>query len=370
MSQQQQQQKQRQQLDEIQSTNILRNLLRISVSEICYLRHLFPSDLFISSVYAGIRVKRLSPPAHDDACRILQWVEDGICEALSQKYLDAMVMEISHAVDASNVIETYVYRVDYANGSIEVNDTKCTANDAREQAVQLMRNLIKVTNALPSLPPDRLISMKLRFTRETPTNWVPKHFKRIEFETNVDEFDYSFGSISTGYHRIHVHMSKDDTADSQETCIEADHALQYLSKHSTIRATEMSQTDAEELVQSGVLRRSAQHSNIYDVAAYDPVLYQNAVYETHGHHRIAMTISDLAKALQVHEKLAETILLRMEVENLSKREGFGTTFRLLHQEEKYLRQLLQHTKRRRQVMEWGSASPIVQVNKKIRTLNF
>ena len=169
---------------------------------------------------------------------------------------------------------------------------------------------------------------------------------------------------------MHVQMNKDDTTDSQETCVEAEQALHYLSKQSTIRATELSPTDAKELVQCGVLRRSTQHSNLYDVAAYDPVLYQNAVYETHGHHRTSMTIGDLARTLKVHEKLAESILLRMEVEKLSERDALSSTFRLLHHEDKYLRQLLQHTKRRRQVMEWGSASPIIQVNKKMRTLNF
>ena len=85
-----------------QSFVLVKNMIRISVSSICYIRNLFPAECFSSKDYAGISVRQLesAEPGPDgelrvknkDAFMITQWLEKGVFDAIEKRY----VTKLSH----------------------------------------------------------------------------------------------------------------------------------------------------------------------------------------------------------------------------------------------------------------------------------
>ena len=79
-----------------QSFVLVKNMIRISVSSICYIRNLFPAECFSSKDYAGISVRQLesAEPGPDgelrvknkDAFMITQWLEKGVFDAIEKRY--------------------------------------------------------------------------------------------------------------------------------------------------------------------------------------------------------------------------------------------------------------------------------------------
>ena len=93
-------QQQRQSTDVINSTQsfvLVKNMIRISISSICYIRNLFPAECFSSKEYAGISVRQLesAEPGPDgelrvknkDAFMITQWLEKGVFDSIERKYV-------------------------------------------------------------------------------------------------------------------------------------------------------------------------------------------------------------------------------------------------------------------------------------------
>ena len=92
------------------SLSLMKNLVRASISEVCYLRNLFPSDCFRASAFGNTTIRALVPRELDaegkptgpiinmDAARVVAW-EDAAFEALSEGYLRALVLSIYSAED-------------------------------------------------------------------------------------------------------------------------------------------------------------------------------------------------------------------------------------------------------------------------------
>ncbi|CAK4755684.1 unnamed protein product [Aphanomyces euteiches] len=111
-------------ITETQSISVIKNMIRVSVSEICYLRNLFPEEVFKERVYADMHIKCLAPvegsrdPVMRDAYCVTQWLEAGMFEAMDKKYLAQSVFCI-YAVGKNktpeNLLESYTYKFKNSN---------------------------------------------------------------------------------------------------------------------------------------------------------------------------------------------------------------------------------------------------------------
>ncbi|DAZ99122.1 TPA: hypothetical protein N0F65_008427 [Lagenidium giganteum] len=204
--------------------------IRVSVSEICYLRStlysncfdvdavgltihalqdLFPPDLFKERVYADMQIKCLAPtkdlstPDTENAWLVTQWLEEGgkkhqklggqflsveitrghimaVFEALNKKYLEALMLGV-YALRPGNepgkLLESYTYNIQHGeSGGTQLTTSfageipiKYTAENVKDQAIQLIRSLVSITTNLDPLPPNRLITMKLTFNSKNPS---------------------------------------------------------------------------------------------------------------------------------------------------------------------------------------------------------
>ena len=78
-----------------QSLVLVKNMIRISISSICFIRNLFPQSCFSSRDYAGINVRQLESAKegpdgeliihNKDSFMITQWLEKGVFDAIEKK---------------------------------------------------------------------------------------------------------------------------------------------------------------------------------------------------------------------------------------------------------------------------------------------
>jgi hypothetical protein len=107
-------------LSAAQSVAMLKNLVRASVGEICFLRNLFPSDVFRTvSFGSNTNVRALCPRQlgpdgkptgvvlSEAAAALAQWVESAL-DALEKGYLRSIMFSIFTASEPHELLESYV----------------------------------------------------------------------------------------------------------------------------------------------------------------------------------------------------------------------------------------------------------------------
>ncbi|RHY24007.1 hypothetical protein DYB28_007133 [Aphanomyces astaci] len=203
-------------ITETQSLNVIKNLIRVSISEICYLRSriyyghtmlefmfydvvdLFPDEVFKERVYADMHIKCLAPQENSrdqsmqDAYSITEWLEAGAFDAMEKKYLlqlEFCIYALGKNKTPQNLLECYTYKIkETSNGSTFSTSFTGTQNidshpeKVKTQAVQMIRNLVSITNTLEPLPKSRYITMKLSYnvaekaaqTTKTPGKKTPQ----------------------------------------------------------------------------------------------------------------------------------------------------------------------------------------------------
>jgi hypothetical protein len=127
-------------------------------------------------------------------------LEQGVFDALSKRYLRAVVFAISIPTPPASlscsaatdkrggenahekVIETYQWKIGYTDdGEVTLNASRIarTKADLKAQAISLIRALLMFTHTLESLPCHRTLSLKLLYYDErTPPAYEPPFFQR------------------------------------------------------------------------------------------------------------------------------------------------------------------------------------------------
>lgn len=214
---------------EIQSVTLIRNILRSSISSISYLRYLFPEDNFTDTNLAGLKIKSLVPNSNPEIEAITNWLEKGAFDALQKHYLRALIFSIfSEPNNPSSLIESYTFKFTYpeAGGvgmdliaSAKGNKDKEISYMSKDQIQQswctMIRTLITLSHALPPLPSERFLSMRLYYYDDlTPPEYEPPYFSNAkdtpnyEFIADAESIDIG-SSVSTKYHSVSLRL---DTA--------------------------------------------------------------------------------------------------------------------------------------------------------------
>jgi len=135
-------------VNETQSLALMRNMLRLSISTICYTRNLFPKECFTEKPYGDAELPtiyqlesaRLGSDGqltilNDDAFLLTQWLEKGVFDALQKRYLKSMTFAILDEKD--KLSETYTFQVGYTEDNCE--NTSVTLNGC-----QITKDTLKV----------------------------------------------------------------------------------------------------------------------------------------------------------------------------------------------------------------------------------
>ncbi|KAJ7010051.1 meiosis-specific protein ASY1-like isoform X5 [Populus alba x Populus x berolinensis] len=154
---------------------LTRNLLRIAIFNISYIRGLFPEKYF-----------------NDKSVPAL-----GVYDALQKKYLKTLLFCVCKTIDG-RMIEEYTFSFSYSNNesqevSMNINRTgnkkqggtfKCnstteiTPNQMRSSACKMVRTLVQLMRTLDKMPEERTILMKLLYYDDvTPADYEPPFFR-------------------------------------------------------------------------------------------------------------------------------------------------------------------------------------------------
>eukprot|EP01135_Chromosphaera_perkinsii_P004811 Nk52_evm42s296 gene=Nk52_evmTU42s296 len=205
-----------------QSLNLVKNLLKTTISNISYLRNLFPEDTFHDRGLEGLQLKVLKRGNCPGADLLMNWMEKGCFDALQKHYLREIVLGISTDPEAKNsVMETYTFKFAYNKNEGEMEITLLsqknqlaktkTKTEIKKATVQMLRTLIVLTQTLKPLPDAKYISMKIFYYDErTPATYQPPFFKdceeNIPFEFVDEPLNIKVGNIDTPHHSLKLRI--------------------------------------------------------------------------------------------------------------------------------------------------------------------
>ncbi|KAF3433073.1 hypothetical protein FNV43_RR24175 [Rhamnella rubrinervis] len=185
-------------ITEQDSLLLTRNLLRIAIFNISYIRGLFPEKYFNDKSVPALemKIKKLMP-MDAESRRLIDWMEKGVYDALQKKYLKTLLFCVCEAVNGP-MIEEYAFSFSYSNSdsqevSMNINRTgnkrqggtfKCnstsevTPNQMRSSACKMVRTLVQLMRTLDRMPEERTILMKLLYFDDlTPADYEPPFFR-------------------------------------------------------------------------------------------------------------------------------------------------------------------------------------------------
>ena len=195
-----------------QSLVLMKNMIRISMSSICYHRDLFPASCFKKREYGGDKtsIHTLEPAheadgdiivANDDAFLLTQWLERGVFSAIEDSYLEQMTFAIftkDPKTEEDKLIETYEFKLRYPEESEDgtskpaaVNGVELTKQSLKAQANKFVRSLIEFSSTLEEIPEYRFVTLQLSYVDGTPSEYQPEYFK------NYDGKSYGFSALSS-----------------------------------------------------------------------------------------------------------------------------------------------------------------------------
>ncbi|XP_076813631.1 uncharacterized protein LOC143460118 isoform X2 [Clavelina lepadiformis] len=231
-------------LTKVQSKDFVKKILAISISNITYLRNLFPEYAYADRKIEELQLKILKEHTHKGAGEIVQWMK-GVYDALDQEYLKALIFAVcTDPENPGSVIESYTFAFTYNDGVVETSytvgskDSKSakvpTKAQTKDSARQLLRNLVILTTQMKPLPKNVFMTTRLLYYDEnTPLNYQPPGFVgAAENETLgfcIENIRIKAGTIITPHSCMKVRVraekdqfEKDENAELKQTNLELD----------------------------------------------------------------------------------------------------------------------------------------------------
>ncbi|XP_028772200.1 meiosis-specific protein ASY1 isoform X2 [Neltuma alba] len=185
-------------ITEQDSLLLTRNLLRIAIFNISYIRGLFPEKYFNDKSVPALemKIKKLMP-LDAESRRLIDWMEKGVYDALQKKYLKTLFFCVCETVDGP-MIEEYAFSFSYSGSdkqevSMNINrtgnkkqggtfksnsTTEITPQQMRSSACKMIRTLVQLMRTLDKMPEERTILMKLIYYDDvTPADYEPPFFR-------------------------------------------------------------------------------------------------------------------------------------------------------------------------------------------------
>ena len=188
-----------QEISQQQSLTLMRNMMRLYLSNVCHGRGLFPESDFerrdVCQLEGVPSLGHREGPVTAEAMRLLSWMEKGVFDALKLRYLDQCVLVVSDDEAAERVREAWVLKMEWttdADGNsvprmafgregheryLQQGGERVTKEAVRDVSQHLMRSLHTLLSGLPPLPKATWLSMKLLYREDvTPDDYEPEGF--------------------------------------------------------------------------------------------------------------------------------------------------------------------------------------------------
>lgn len=194
----------------------------------------------------------------------MQWLEQGVFDALSKKYLSTVLLEVYEVIDqgggstpagqngvpletqrgestapegphegdddvSRRILEVFSFSVDYPSASSGPKftmsrgkkgrkgkpepDQNRTRNGIKQSTSDVLVQLMELASTLAPLPANRVVSMKLLYTSATPEDYEPPMFRAADDKSTGSNcwfenrpLQLSPGKVCTPYHEMLIHI--------------------------------------------------------------------------------------------------------------------------------------------------------------------
>ncbi|KAH0544383.1 hypothetical protein FGG08_001524 [Glutinoglossum americanum] len=223
----------------------------------------------------GTRVSILKRSHSAAVDQLLDWVENGIFEALGMNVLAAVRFAIFlDKTKPEDIAESYTfsfkYHCDLEQGTRRLSGMDMagpsgqtiTLRGARDKLQGFLRSLCTITSLLPPLPAERYLSIRLYYTDDCPPDYEPPGFKKCEsnpwyFSESGDlKVVNGYAGMETGIHTVSFKVSAIDTLSRKEgdVCtskIVVDDDIEMASDHLLVRGNPL-QSETQGISPSGM----------------------------------------------------------------------------------------------------------------------
>lgn len=224
------------------SLNYMKRLTAVAISNILYLRSVFPEDCYGHRKLENLKLRILTDKCIDErAKKLVQWVK-GCFDAMEKKYLKQLILAIYD--DESNpeqILESYSFQFTYEPNKMNISVSKgdqsshkkiCEESvdpEVKQSTVKLLRTLLVMTQSLENLPNPSFVTIKLLYYDEiTPPDYEPPSFMAAEsdtFEFKGKPMSVKAGEVVTPFHALKVVVRTDRSqfddnvgSDSSDRC--------------------------------------------------------------------------------------------------------------------------------------------------------
>jgi len=200
-----------------QSVLFVKKLLAVSLSNIAWLRSMFPEDVYAEKRLGGLKIKTLREKTdNEEAQTLTKWLI-GAFDAIEKSYLREMTFFIyldEHKPE--EVHEKYTFHFMYDNdgkasfsmSKLDENNKNTEMSNTRETTRSLLRNIIAMTNSLDPLPKSAYLAIKLAYYDEvTPMDYEPEGFAASTLEELPMSVPLSVGGVFTNHHGMKLSVA-------------------------------------------------------------------------------------------------------------------------------------------------------------------
>ena len=211
--------------NESTSKQMIRRLVAIAFSNICYLRTNFPEEAF---AYNNLTKKvpiRLLQKSNCEAANAMMANAQGAMDAFKRGYLKSMEVVITDSLaDDGNVLESFTFKfgksndVEFFETLVGKKNSEATPgtlkrfkdNEGQEKfqrAIrQTLRELLLAVESLEPLPDEAYMGMYLTYNPETPPEYEAPGYEPTNQVIKVKDalFQSSTRKLTTGYHSLQV----------------------------------------------------------------------------------------------------------------------------------------------------------------------
>ena len=198
----------------------VKKLVTLAVSNITYLRSIFPEDAYCNRSLDGVKLKILMEDnKFKPAATLAGWLV-GAFEALEKKYLRelSIIIHLDQS-DRNKVHELYTFKFNYSNGKVVCamvegqggENCKASSESIYNSTRELLQSILMATQSLKSIPNNAYLSLKLMYFDDvTPDDYEPSGFVPAEYQDLVlpdGSFPVGLGSVSTNHHGFQLSVT-------------------------------------------------------------------------------------------------------------------------------------------------------------------
>jgi len=250
------------------SLMFVKRLMTVAISNITYIRGMFPEDAYANRSLNKLSLKILKEKTdHENAGILAGWLL-GAFEAIEKKYLKSLMLSVYVDPSCPNTVhEMYIFRFSYPGGvpTCEVQGTnkqsaKVAQDDIYRSTQNLLRTVLLITQGLGPLPTSAYLSIKLTYYDEvTPTDYEPTGYCATDIidpilPSGVQRYDS--GKVSTAHHGVKlkvVALPRDIVGEENTSAVITD---DYLCSQSTVNHGSQSREDSTQIENTSSVSQS------------------------------------------------------------------------------------------------------------------